>query len=360
MSAPAQPVIINLDKALARLKPLVATAASTTVGEKLTQENCLYFVGGNVFAQASGLTVSVVFDLGIDMVVAGSPLITILQNMAAVEKNREVEVKVSNGELRFKGSNSSAGLRWQELDGKAQILSNLLSQKLKWTKCPEGLIKIWKSCRLSALSDSTNRLLSNVHVMADCAEACNDIEAARIFYPSNLTLPSKSILLPFHGLDLIDPSFQPDEVAWTDKLVFLKTNKPETILALPTLKESEPYPELDGLFEAKGQSVPITSDFRESVQRAATMVLKFDRHVKVMLQDGSIKVRGQMENGWYTETWKCEYHGPELTFCIEPNLFTRMLEAGKIKVSPEKMFVSTKTFQLVCALQQPEDTTEKK
>lgn len=355
MSEIQQPTTINLTKALARLKPLVATAASTIAGEKLTQENCLYFVEGRVFAQASGLSVSVVFDLGTDMVIAGAPLITILQNMAAVEKNPEVSVMVKGGELRFKGANSKAGLRWQEIDMKAQTLTKLFGQKLKWTKCPTDLIKVWKACRLSALSDSTNRLLSTVHIMPDCAEACNDIEATRIFYASALTLPVDQVLLPFHGLDSIDPTFQPDEIAWTEKLVFLKTNKPEIILALPTQKETETYPELDKLFEAKGQSVPITSAFRESVQRAASLMLKFDRHVKIMLQDGVIKVRGQMENGWYAESWDCQYHGPDLTFCIEPNLFIRMLEAGKIKVSPEKMFVTTKTFQLVCALQQPEE-----
>lgn len=303
---------INRKELVEKLETVLSGLAST---ENIIQSSCFVFKGGRVFTYNEEIFCSMPCDIGVDGAIPSSPLLTLLSKM----KEESVEISSKKKRLLIKGENKASGIRYET---KIELPIDQVLVPKKWQPVGEDFIRAldlaYHCCSTSDLHDG----LRCVHITQKFVESCDNVQACRV--SGRFPLSSEAFVRQEAAMYVSD--LKPSKFAEDSNWLHFKLDNG---CVISCRRWEFKYPDLKKLFEFKGSTIKIPSGLSEAAQRATifsgedTSVVS-QEVVNISLKKGKITVSGRGESGWYRETNKVKYSGPDLDFAIVPDILKKI------------------------------------
>lgn len=249
-------------------------------------------------------------------------------------KGAEIELSVSEGELRVVGSKAKAGLR---LEAEIHLPLDELGLPDQWEPLPSNFLPAVKFCLFSAGRDANKAALTHIHVLEDCVESCDNDRATRYFTSEDVAM--RELMIPAQAARHLI-GYGCDEYATTDGWLHFR-NAQDVTFSCRTTEES--YPNLDRFLECKGGKGEFPEELGEMLDRANT--LSDGERVNVALNGSKLTVSTEGVAGWYEEPARVKYTGKAVDFDIHPDFLVSMLKIGtSIVIAEGRLLFQTDDF----------------
>lgn len=263
-----------------------------------------------------------------------------------------IKVEVANGEIRLRGKNKRAGLRMM-----SEILlpyGDIVAPE-KWKKIPEGLWSALIQASHVCGKDETMPKTTHVHITPDAVEATDSF---RVFRATLTTKIKKEMMVHANGL-LNASQYKPTKMGATkDSWFHLKTEDGMCVALLCCASDYYDKEMLDELFDVVGETVSLPSNLGDILERASVMdsptqsLGAWDSQISLTLTENLLKVKARKEEGWYSETKKVKYKGPDMTFSIHPTFLKELVaRTRKVIISDRQIKVEVDNIIFTAALE---------
>lgn len=315
---------LKLEEALAAVMPGIAKK------EALQQSASFVFQNGKVFAFNDDIAVSHPVTVNFTGVVPAKNFLDLIGKL----KPAEIELTLSEGELRVVGSKAKAGLR---LEAEICLPLEDLGMPEEWEPLPANFAPAVKFCLFSAGRDANKAALTHIHVLEDCVESCDNDRATRYFTSEDVAM--RELMIPASAArHLIN--YNCNEYAETDGWLHFR-NAQDVTFSCRTTEES--YPNLDRFLECKGEKGEFPEEMGEMLDRADTM--SDGERVNVALNGSKLTVSTDGNAGWYEEIARVKYAGKPVDFDIHPDFLVSMLKIGTtIVIAEGRLLFQTDDF----------------
>lgn len=319
------------------LQQLLAVQPGLAEREIIEQSSCVAFVKGRAYTYNDEVSCSAEVPLKLSGAVPAKTLLSILGKMP----DEELEVEEDDAEVVFRGKGRRFKLR---KEAKIALPVDKLEVPDAWNKLPKNFTEAIDMVRHSASSDKSRFKLTCVHLSPAHVEACDNFQLSRFCLKTGLkqsVLVKKSSIEHIVGMGMV-------EMSETD--TWLHFRNPAGVV-LSCRRYVEKYHDVDGVLKDKGKAIILPKRLGDAADRASVFSSEAanDNQVRVRLQEGLLRIRGVGEVGWYTETRKVTYDGPELEFLISPSLLGQIadkfreafVDSNQLRVEgPEWVFVT--------------------
>lgn len=319
------------------LQQLLAVQPGLAEREIIEQSSCVAFVKGRAYTYNDEVSCSAEVPLKLSGAVPAKTLLSILGKMP----DEELEVEEDDAEVVFRGKGRRFKLR---KEAKIALPVDKLEVPDAWNKLPKNFTEAIDMVRHSASSDKSRFKLTCVHLSPAHVEACDNFQLSRFRLKTGLkqsVLVKKSSIEHIVGMGMV-------EMSETD--TWLHFRNPAGVV-LSCRRYVEKYHDVDGVLKDKGKAIILPKRLGDAADRASVFSSEAanDNQVRVRLQEGLLRIRGVGEVGWYTETRKVTYDGPELEFLISPSLLGQIadkfreafVDSNQLRVEgPEWVFVT--------------------
>lgn len=319
------------------LQQLLAVQPGLADREIIEQSSCVAFVKGRAYTYNDEVSCSAEVPVKLSGAVPAKTLLSILGKMP----DEELEVEEDDAEVVFRGKGRRFKLR---KEAKIALPVDKLEVPDAWSKLPKNFTEAIDMVRHSASSDKSRFKLTCVHLSPTHVEACDNFQLSRFRLKTGLkqsVLVKKSSIEHIVGMGMV-------EMSETD--TWLHFRNPAGVV-LSCRRYVEKYHDVDGVLKEKGKAIVLPKRLGDAADRASVFSSEAvnDNQVRVRLQEGLLRIRGVGEVGWYTETRKVTYDGPELEFLISPSLLGQIadkfreafVDSNQLRVEgPEWVFVT--------------------
>lgn len=319
------------------LQQLLAVQPGLAEREIIEQSSCVAFVKGRAYTYNDEVSCSAEVPVKLSGAVPAKTLLSILGKMP----DEELEVEEDDAEVVFRGKGRRFKLR---KEAKIALPVDKLEVPDAWSKLPKNFTEAIDMVRHSASSDKSRFKLTCVHLSPTHVEACDNFQLSRFRLKTGLkqsVLVKKSSIEHIVGMGMV-------EMSETD--TWLHFRNPAGVV-LSCRRYVEKYHDVEGVLKEKGKAIVLPKRLGEAADRASVFSSEAanDNQVRVRLQEGLLRIRGVGEVGWYTETRKVTYDGPELEFLISPSLLGQIadkfreafVDSNQLRVEgPEWVFVT--------------------
>lgn len=319
------------------LQQLLAVQPGLAEREIIEQSSCVAFVKGRAYTYNDEVSCSAEVPLKLSGAVPAKTLLSILGKMP----DEELEVEEDDAEVVFRGKGRRFKLR---KEAKIALPVDKLEVPDAWSKLPKNFTEAIDMVRHSASSDKSRFKLTCVHLSPAHVEACDNFQLSRFRLKTGLkqsVLVKKSSIEHIVGMGMV-------EMSETDTWIHFRN--PAGVV-LSCRRYVEKYHDVDGVLKEKGKAIVLPKRLGDAADRASVFSSEAasDNQVRVRLQEGLLRIRGVGEVGWYTETRKVTYDGPELEFLISPSLLGQIadkfreafVDSNQLRVEgPEWVFVT--------------------
>mgnify|MGYP001321867735 CR=1 FL=1 len=319
------------------LQQLLAVQPGLAEREIIEQSSCVAFVKGRAYTYNDEVSCSAEVPVKLSGAVPAKTLLSILGKMP----DEELEVEEDDAEVVFRGKGRRFKLR---KEAKIALPVDKLEVPDAWSKLPKNFTEAIDMVRHSASSDKSRFKLTCVHLSPVHVEACDNFQLSRFRLKTGLkqsVLVKKSSIEHIIGMGMV-------EMSETD--TWLHFRNPAGVV-LSCRRYVEKYHDVDGVLKEKGKPIVLPKRLGDAADRASVFSSEAanDNQVRVRLQEGLLRIRGVGEVGWYTETRKVTYDGPELEFLISPSLLGQIadkfreafVDSNQLRVEgPEWVFVT--------------------
>ena len=290
------------------LQQLLAVQPGLAEREIIEQSSCVAFVKGRAYTYNDEVSCSAEVPLKLSGAVPAKTLLSILGKMP----DEELEVEEDDAEVVFRGRERRFKLR---KEAKIALPVDKLEVPDARSKLPKNFTEAIDMVRHSASSDKSRFKLTCVHLSPAHVEACDNFQLSRFRLKTGLkqsVLVKKSSIEHIVGMGMV-------EMSETD--TWLHFRNPAGVV-LSCRRYVEKYHDVEGVLKDKGKAIVLPKRLGDAADRASVFSSEAanDNQVRVRLQEGLLRIRGVGEVGWYTETRKVTYDGPELEFLISPSL----------------------------------------
>ncbi len=315
--------------------------------EIIEQSNAFIFADGEVITYNDEVTVTCPIDLDIEGAVQAHELIKLLQRM----KDDEIEIEVTEEELKIKGKKTKAGIRLQ-----ADVLLPIDEVEIpeKWKKIPKGFIDALDFCHFNVSTDMSRMILTNIHVHGDKVQSCDNFRVTEVILGSDAKKVFKEPLLIPGSVIKYLKSYSPIEYNIIDGWIHF-LNEDDVVFSTRT-SEEEDYPDLSAFLEVEGDPVTMPDGIAEVLERAEIFIdntFEQDKKIDIKITENKMVVKGTGPAGWFEETLSIEHTGDEITFSIHPRFLLQSLQLlDEMTIGEDKLKLSGKGFTHTACLAQ--------
>jgi len=311
--------------------------------ETLEQSNCIIFAGSDLITFNDEIMTRSPSPLpeAITLAVLANELIKVVEGMP----DDELEVNSTDTEMVIKGKRRSAGITAQ---AEINLPYDAVPAPGKWSKLAEEVSGHLQQAARTCGRNANEELSTMVHVSPDLVEACDNW---RFYRASISTGFQDEILVPGASLLRLG-KLKMKRVSISDGWIHFRTGAKQIVSVRCSY---EPYhTELDQLLEMDGATeVKFPPNLNETITRTAIMIdAQDDPYVRVQLEDRQFVMEARKDVGWYRETRKIKYDGPDMIFDVQPVFLTEILQRARtVLIIPEvKMKMEAEGIQFVVAL----------
>lgn len=321
-------------------KALSSTRAGLADKEIVEHSTSFVFSNGQVITYNDAVSVRYPLDIGVEGAVSAAPIMAFLGRVSA----DEVKIEQKENELILKCGRAKAGIPVT-----AEVPKHLTSLKVPkkgWEDIPKGFEDAIKLCLFTASKDMTKPILNNLHIQSKTVESADNYRATRTLMKGAI---GTEILLPLAAAKNL-PSFAPKEYVVTKTWAHFR-NEDKVVLSCRLFAGE--YPELDGFFKLKGESVEFPAKLKDILERAgvfSTADFDTDREVLISVTKGRMKVRAESQDGWFEETVKAP-DVEDMSFRIHPVFLADILaHSSTATLADNAMLFKDKHFSHVVSL----------
>lgn len=308
--------------------------------EIIEQSACFVFKNGHVITYNDEVSCRVKTAVK-DVIgaVQAKPLLDILEKMS----EDEVDVVQDKKELRISGIRKATGIR---MDQEILLpLGNVEKPKNWFPLHPEfqTAVKIVGQC---AGIDMSEYAMTCVHISPHYVEACDRFQMCR--YPIEVRV-KEPILVRRDVLNVICNT-DACKISETQSWVHFSNGK-GTYWSFRLSRDK--YKNLDKILVMEGVKATLPKGLGEAVQKAEVFSAENveQNRVKVMLEPGRMKIRGEGAFGWYMETKKLKYKGPKMAFFVPPKLLIDLSsQHNECEIGENRIKADTGHYTFISAL----------
>lgn len=269
--------------------------------------------------------------------VPAKPLISLLSKM--VEDQVTVEVKDSVFNLIGKKRRRNAGIR---MDMEVTLPVDQAERAGdEWTPLHEDFLEAVRVVQDCAGEDESKFALTCIHIHPKWIEACDAMQMTRFRLPTGF---SEKFIIKKKALKYV-ASFDMTEFNETDSWVHFKS---PSGLIMSCRRYMEEYPNLSPVvkFPLELTEITLPNGMEDVANKAAIFSSenKDENRLLVSIKSGIIKIDGVGNSGWYSESRKCRYAGPDVVFTVSPAMLIEIVKRntecviaeGKLKIKNDK------------------------
>ena len=329
------------------LNQLEAVRPGLSPKDIIEQSSCFVFQDGTIYTYNDEMACSLESEfVDFDGAVPSVPLINLLSKMKEDEVSIHITPKTSK--LVVKGKGRSAGITLQK-----DILlpfDDAVDVPEDWSPVHKHLctaIQVVASC---ASKNASKFITTCVHCTPTHLEACDNYQMAR--YPMKTGMKG-SFLVRSESLKSVAEAGV-GEYCETKSWVHFRN---ERGLVVSCRLSRDEYPSLDDALVVKdGTSSTFPKGLGEAAERAeifSSTNLNNDQ-VLIDLKEDKLVIKAEGSSGWYKETKKVAYDGPDLSFYIPPKLLQDITKQSvDVLITAERLKVETGRYQFVTVLGAP-------
>lgn len=299
---------------LARLQ---AVKPGLSTRELIEQSSCFVFKDNSVFTFNDEVACRAgIKGIHFTGAVPAEPFLAVLEKLVG----EEIDLETTDAELLISDKGRRAGIRLE-----SEIVlpyETHVENPTKWRDLSsdfEDAINIVYRC---ASKDDGEFMFSCVHLTPSHIEATNRKEVCRY----TIAVPiAKPLLIRQRSLAQIVGQGMTQMAETKSWLHFRSSNG--VVLSCRHYIDEE-YTPLGNFLKAKGERVQLPKTLAEATDRAEIFAKDNaldESEVLVRLQQGTIRIRGTGNSGWYSETRKIAYKGPDFSFVVDPALFGQLV-----------------------------------
>lgn len=280
--------------------------------------------------------------------VQAAPLLAILRKLV----EDEIDVAATDeGLLVVKGKRRKAGIR---MESELRLPFEDVEKPKKWKPLAEDFAEALQVVEQCASKDESVFAMVCIHLHPEFMEACDNYHAARYMLETGVQKPClvrrDSIK---HIIDLGMTDFS-ETAEW---LHFRNKQK----LILSCRRDVSEYPDLSKLYKGKGVKTSLPKGLIEAVDKAEVFSAENTdaNQVRIELQPGRVRLRGEGASGFYQEIKKLEYEGDPMDFFISPILLRELIQRhSSCQVCGQTLKVKGNKFVCVTSLKVMEDEND--
>ncbi len=320
--------------------------------DNVAQSTCFAFTDGRVFTFNDEVYCSYACPLEIEGAVAAAPLLSLLGKM----KDHSIRIEEGQGKLLIIGNRRRAGVRME-----SEVLLTDVKVPTEddvWSKLHDEFCTAVDIVRQCAGTDESLFSLTCVHITADFVEAFDNSQISR--YPLKIDI-ERPILVAQKSLLHIGSSTMTE---WAQTKSWIHFRNADGLVISCRLY-IEDYPNLDKIVGIKGKKIVLPAKLTEATAIAEIFAGKSadQSGIKIRLVKGKMIIKGEGADGWYKETKKINYDGPDLQFNIAPKMIVEItkrrheceITKGALKVDGGK-FVYVTCLDMIEAEEESDQT----
>lgn len=294
----------------ALLHTLESVSPGLSPRELIEQSSCFVFKKGLVQTFNDEVTCLAPTPLEEDFTgaVHAKPLLELLRKL----EEDELEVSEDDGRILLKGKHKKAGIRMEK---KIALPVDTIKQPKDWNDLSPQFTDAIFLVQECAGKDETRFTFTCIHIHPKWIEACDNIQMARYRLKTGLT---ESVMVRKEAIKHA-MSLGVTEYSVNGTWFFLRNPNG---LIYGCRRFMETYPDLKNFLVMKGEVASLPKGLQEAALKAQIFSSENADNDQIILdlKEGRVRIRGIGINGWYEETKKISYTGPELSFMISPVL----------------------------------------
>jgi len=331
------------------IRTLEAVQPGLSNKDIVEQSSCFVFQNGMVHTFNDEIACSLATDVKITCAVQAVTLLELLKRLP----DKAVEISVTEHELKIKGKRRKAGVR-MEKDILLPIDKISSPKESAWTTLHDDFCEALSVVRQCTGKDEGAFALTCVHITPKFIESCDSYQITRFKMKTRFKesiLIRKEAALHIGSLDITE--FAEDET-WAH---FRNASG----LVVSCRRYIEEYPDMKEILQVKGTKTTLPEGLAKTADTAGIFSAEADASntVGVTLTAGKLILRGEGNNGWYRETKKIKYDGPNMQFLIAPELLKEITKRHRdCEITPDRLKVDGGKFVYVTCLEAVEEGTE--
>lgn len=278
----------------------------------IEQSDCFVFQDGRVMAYDGEVMCHSPSPLKKE--ITGAVPAEVLLNLLGKMTEDEIDVSQSESELLIRGKRRRGGITRQK---EVVLPVDGVEKPTKWKPLHEDFCTAISLVSKCASTDQSRFALICVHVHPNWVEATDDFQACRWKIDTPVSSPALVKRTSVQNMS----SLAVTEVAETDKWIHFRNTDG---LVYSCRRWVEDFPPLTEVLKVDGHPLTLPKALDEAIGRAEVIIGESvgGKQLNVSIGGGKMKVTGKGPLGWFTETKKIHYDGPDTKFMIPVAVLT--------------------------------------
>jgi len=308
------------------------------------QSSCFVFKDGRVVTFNDEISCSHKSPMNFEGAVPAKCFLEYLQKSPDVD----LDVEEDDDELILVGKKRRTGFT---MEREIMLRVDLVEEPGEWKPLKPDFREAISIVEQCAGKDESKFKLTCVHITSKYIEAFDNYQMARYLIKVPVTdefLVRRDAIKHIIALDMVELS---ETASW----IHFRNSAG---LIISCRRYDEKYPAIGKYLDVNGRPAVLPKGLTEVLERAGIFSEeKKDADViRVEMQKGKVRIRGQGSIGWHSEVRKIKYEGPPLTFYIAPKLLADITtKYNQCEITSEYLKVSNGKFTYISTLSESED-----
>lgn len=323
------------------LHALEVTKGGLAAKAIIEQSTCFVFTGGKVITFNDEISISHPIEVGFVGAVNALELLAFVNKV----KGDSFEITAQENELLLKSGRSKAGLIFQS---EITLPVEEVAEIENWKALPKDFTKALNFTMGACSNDMTRPILTCVHINQAVIEGSDSYRIAH--WDLSKKLPTKPFLLPATTCTKL-VRMKLTHVSLTEGWAHFKTEE-NSVISCRIMFES--FPDTSSWLQVKGKALTFPKNILEILDRASIFSKRdfaLDETVMLKITNKKILIRSESESGWFEETTKIEFDGPDLDFSITPYLLRDILnQSSTAEIDGTKLLFKGENWKYLTTL----------
>jgi len=335
-------------------KRLTDASIALTVKEVFEQSSCFVFnegelvtFDGEVLTRAPSP-----FNDEITGAVRASDFLKMLQRFP----DDEVDISTRGNELIIKGRRRRAGIT---LMSEILLPYDQVPRPGTMKKVNKDLQESLLQCARVCGQDETAPKTTHVHIAKDRVEATDSYRVLQ--YTLSTGFPGSVLLHASSVFAICKQNLVKVGVDKNEGWCHFQTDDKMIISAIVSREKYYDKEMIDEFFEVEGETVSLPKNLVEILDRASVMdtpsssIGDWESQVTLSFSEGQLKVSSRKDGGWFRETKRIKYDGPDIVFTIHPLFLKELIKKTyRVIISKERMLAVIDGLRFVASLEAQE------
>lgn len=325
------------------LNELESVRSGLSNQEVLEQSTCFIFQNGFVKTYNDEIACKQKSILDFTGAVQAEPLLQILRKMT----EDEIKITTDDSEFLIEGKRRKAAIR---MEREILLPVDRIEDSDDWKSLDEEFSEAVHLITQVTGTDESQFMITCVHLTDSYLEATDNYQASRFKIRTDI---NQECLIRKESIKHV-VELGVTEFSETESWIHFR-NPTGLVLSCRRYTEVvEDYPEVGSFLTFSGTSTSLPTTLSDAIEKAEVFstVSVADNFVTVeMKSTGKLRIKGEGNFGWFTETKKVNYSGDDISFRISPKLLSDIAKKhNECEISRDRLKVESDNFTYVAGL----------